>query len=358
MARQDFKAIEGPEVWHGADLRRTRDWVWPWTAEELAEIDAAVAAAGHGGKSWERIERADFPLPNVAAKLAAVAEELESGRGLVKLTGLPVAHYTPAQLKTLWFGLARHLGTPLFQDCHGQLMREIRDEGGDLGARHGQLQDPKAGGAFLSSKARTYGSGPLRFHTDRCDVVGLLTVRQAKAGGLSKIASTPAIHNAMLARRPGLLAELYEPIWRSRLGEEAGGETAAYPLPVFGLRDGKFTSHFSRTYIEAAQLQPGTPAMGKRQWEALDLLQALAEELCFEMRLEPGDIQLLNNHVIYHARTAFEDDAASGQDRLLYRVWLAMANSRALPVDHAVLWRDVAAGALRGGIGQDGVPAN
>ena len=85
---------------------------------------------------------------------------------------------------------------------------------------------------------------------------------------------------------------------------------------------------------------------------ALDLLAELAEELCFEMRLAPGDIQLLNNHVVYHARTPFTDDPAAGRVRLLYRLWLAMANSRPLPADHAVLWRDVAPGALRGGIGQ------
>ena len=35
----------------------------------------------------------------------------------------------------------------------------------------------------------------------------------------------------------------------------------------------------------------------------------------------------------------------------LMRLWLAMPDSRALPDDHAVLWRDVSAGALRGGIG-------
>ena len=40
------------------------------------------------------------------------------------------------------------------------------------------------------------------------------------------------------------------------------------------------------------------------------MLMALAEELCFEMTLEPGDMQLINNHVIYHGRTAFEDDRA------------------------------------------------
>jgi hypothetical protein len=70
------------------------------------------------------------------------------------------------------------------------------------------------------------------------------------------------------------------------------------------------------------------------------------------MRFAPGDIQLINNHVIYHGRTPFEDDSASGQDRLLLRLWLAMPNSRALPEGHEVLWRTIEAGALRGGIGQ------
>jgi hypothetical protein len=78
--------------------------------------------------------------------------------------------------------------------------------------------------------------------------------------------------------------------------------------------------------------------------------------LAFQMRLAPGDMQFLNNHAVYHARTAFRDDPATGRVRRLYRVWLAMANSRALPADHAVLWRDVRAGAPRGGIGQHGVP--
>jgi hypothetical protein len=82
------------------------------------------------------------------------------------------------------------------------------------------------------------------------------------------------------------------------------------------------------------------------------MLMAVAEEECFEMRFEPGDIQLLNNHVIYHGRTAFKDDQSTGQDRLLMRLWLSVPNSRALPDDHAVLWGDVGAGKPHGGIAQ------
>ena len=214
--------VRGACAWHGAELARDDSWVWAWSNAELAEIEDALAAVRKAGLAWHQVERGDFPIDRVAGRLARVAEALEAGRGLVKLVGLPVEAYAPDDLKIIWFGLARHLGLPVFQDCHGQLMREIRDEGGDLGARHGRLG--AVGQEFLSSKARTYGAGELRFHTDRCDVVGLLAVGQAETGGSSKVASSAAVHNALLARRPDLLDLLYRPIPRSRLGEEPGGE--------------------------------------------------------------------------------------------------------------------------------------
>jgi hypothetical protein len=160
----------------------------------------------------------------------------------------------------------------------------------------------------------------------------------------------------MLRRRPDLAAALYEEMWRSRFGEEDATDDSSYPLPVWGVRDGKFTSHYSRTFIEAAQRRPEVPRLSPAQAEALDLLHELAEELCFEMSFAPGDIQFVNNHVIYHARTAFEDAPEQGADRLLLRLWMAVPNSRALPEGQEVLWRNIAAGALRGGIGQSGVP--
>jgi hypothetical protein len=340
-------------VWRGEDLAQDRSWQHHWREGELAEIDEALGRAQAKGLNWQQVTAENFALDKVAQRLAWAARELEEGRGLVKFIGLPVAHYDEAQLRLIWMGLAQNLGTPVYQDCQGQLMRDIRDEGGDLGARHGHLVAKDGGEAFLSSKARTYSNGELRFHTDRTDVVGLLTVQQAARGGVSRLTSTAAVHNEMLSRRPDLLELLFQPYHRSRLGEEPGGGDVVYALPVMGLCRGKFTSHYSRTYIEAAQLLPETPPMTAAQWEALDLLAVLAEDLSLEMRMAPGDIQLLNNHVIYHARAPFEDDPAAGQVRQLYRVWLAMANSRPLPADHAVLWREVAAGALRGGIGQE-----
>ncbi len=56
--------------------------------------------------------------------------------------------------------------------------------------------------------------------------------------------------------------------------------------------------------------------------------------------------------MIYHARTTYRDDPRPGRDRLLFRLWLSMPNSRPLPPGHQVLWGRIEAGALRGGIAQ------
>ncbi len=347
--------LSGPWAWQGHELKRRHTWVHALSGEELAELDAALADGCRRYSGPPRpVDARAFPLPSLGPRLAAMGRELEEGCGVVKITGLPVTAYDDDALRRLWFGIGSHVGTPVYQNTEGELMHVICDEGPDVGARYGQVATDDAGGTFLSSRARAMSNRLLRFHTDRCDVVGLLCVRQARRGGVSRIASSVAVHNEMLRRRPDLVERLFAPYHRSRFGEEAASNGATYALPIFAVRDGKFTSHYSRTYIESAQLLADVPAMDAAQWEALDLLHAVAEELCMEMVLEPGDIQFLNSHVTYHARTAFEDDPRPERRRLLYRLWLSTPLSRALPQGHEVLWRSTAAGAPRGGILQRG----
>jgi hypothetical protein len=298
------------------------------------------------------VSREAFPLPGLEPLLRRAAEELENGLGLVRLGGLPVERYPTEDLRRLLFGLGCHLGTPVYQTARGELMGDIADEGPDVGKRRGELRDPASGEVFLSWRSRAQSNGPLRWHTDRCDVVGLLCVNQARRGGESRLASAVAVHNEIVRRRPDLAALLYREIPRSRLGEEIGGERCYYPLPVFAVREGRFTSHYSRTFVEAGQKDSNVPRMSAAQWEALDLLAEVASEVSFEMTLRPGDLQLLNNHVIYHSRTAFEDHPEPERKRRLHRIWLSVPNSRALPEGFEVLWGRVEAGALRGGMCQ------
>lgn len=347
---EQFKALGGRAAWTGADLRADQEgWRLPLAQQSLAEIESALRHARGLGLAWHQVTAETFPLETFVQEIARAADELENGRGVIQFKGLPVDRFDADALKTIFFGISSHLGRPVYQSAKGELLGEIRDEGADVGQIRGQMNNPD-GTSFLSSRARAQSAAPLRWHTDRTDVVGLLAVGQAARGGVSRLASAVAVHDAMIARRPDLAALLYEDIHRSRLGEEADGAESIYGLPVFTVTDGRFASHYSRTYVEAAQKLTSTPPMSPAQWEALDLLAGLGDELCFEMELEPGDMQFLNNHVVYHARGDFQDDPATGRVRNLYRIWLSMPNSRRLAPCFQTLFGRTEPGALRGGI--------
>jgi hypothetical protein len=339
--------IVNTAAWKGLDIVNNPRWQFYLEEADIAEIDAALQHSKNLKLNQRSIQADQFPLNIVKTKFAQIAGELEEGCGFVRLRGLPLDRWSRTDLELVWMGLASHLGQPVFQNSDGQLLREIRAESGDVGQRHGQL--PTGNGKFLSSRARTASNAELRYHTDRTDIVGLLCTGTASRGGLSKIVSSITVHNEMLARYPDLCNLLYLDLPRSRMGEEVGGESVWYHLPVWGIRDGKFTSHYSRTFIEALEYVPGAPKITSKQWQALDTLAMLAEEQHFEMELAEGDIQFINNHVIYHSRTAFEDDPSAVRQRCLWRIWLS-APHRALPPGHSVLWREVESGKVRGGI--------
>jgi hypothetical protein len=334
-------------AWKGLDIVSNPRWQFSLEEADIAEIDAALQHSKNLKFNQRNIQADHFPLNIVKTKFAKIAGELEEGCGFVRLRGLPLDRWSREDLELVWMGLSSHLGQPVFQNSDGQLLREIRAESGDVGQRHGQL--PTGNGEFLSSRARTASNAELRYHTDRTDIVSLLCTGTASRGGLSKIVSSITVHNEMLARYPDQCNLLYLDLPRSRIGEEVGGESVWYYLPVWGIRDGKFTSHYSRTFIEALEYVPGAPKITSKQWQALDTLAMLAEEQHFEMELAEGDIQFINNHVIYHSRTAFEDDPSAVRQRCLWRIWLS-APHRALPPGHSVLWREVESGKVRGGI--------
>jgi hypothetical protein len=181
----------------------------------------------------------------------------------------------------------------------------------------------------------------------------LFCISNGIAGGLSKIASSITIHNEIARRRPDLLQVLYQNYWRMRPFDEEGDADRTdrtFPMPVFARSpDGSFTSQYSRTYISQAQEIASVPRLTKAQIEAMDLLHAIGEEVCLQMPFEVGDIQFMNQHVTYHGRTSFTDDAATGAHRLLMRIWLSAPFTRPLPDGHRVQWGDIRAGAVRGG---------
>lgn len=338
--------IPGPSAWTGAELAADSGWIQTLQPSDVAEIDAAFRAAKARGLHYTTVKAGDFPLPGLAVRLNALLDQLENGRGVALLRGLPVADYDDEDLRLLWAGIGTHVGPLLPQSVDGKLMRDVRDEAGGQLARHA----PSITEGSLTSTQKAQSNGPLRFHTDRADVLGLLCVRQAGAGGESKVASAVAANNEILRRRPDLHELLCRPYWRTRETQDVGGGRMVYAMPVFGFRDGQFCTQYSRTFVEEAQRIEGVPKMTAAMDEALDLLAEVAEAQCHVFRLTPGDMVFYNNLVVYHGRTPFIDDPAARADRLLYRLWFAPANTRPLPESYRETWGSTEPGAYRGGM--------
>ena len=354
MAETARQPIGGPVAWYGKDLAAANAWVRHWSDDQIATLETALAAVDRAGIPTLSIRREDFPLPGFEPLIADLQHELEDGIGAVRISGLPVARYSLDDMRRIFWGFGMHVGTLLHQNARGELIGEVRDESGDAERTY---VEPVAG-RVKSSRARARSNGPLRFHTDRCDVITLLCAQNSMAGGVSKLVSIATIHNEMLRRRPDLLDVLFQDFYRSRPEDEDGLHAERwFKMPVFGMVDGKITSQYSRTYVEQAQEFADVPRLTPAQVEAMDLLAEIAEENCLHAPFVEGDMQFLNNHVIYHGRTAYEDDAASGKARRLMRLWLSVPNSRRLPAGFENLWGSTEPGAVRGGVTVQRVPA-
>lgn len=333
--------ITGPAVWTGADLLTNTDWIFEFTPAHLREIDSAIIATRH--MTPQSITKNDFDIPATAELLAAVGDELENGRGIARLRRLPIDRYDEKDIERMYWGISLHLGTPVYQNQRGERLNIIRDETRTANNRY------KTETGLKSAGAKAFSTDGLNFHTDTTDVIGLLCIRNAASGGLSKIASTAKAHNEVLARRPDLLEVLYADWWHLR-PEIMVGRTI--PLPLFGMKDGKLTSSFSPANLRKAHEHPNTPELTPRQIEALDFLLKVKEENCLQIGFEPGDAQYLNNHIVSHGRTAFTEGGDPAQSRFMMRVWLATPDSRPLPEGFDALWGDIAPGAIRGGAPQ------
>lgn len=339
------KPIDSPAAWHGSDLARSGAWRRALSVQEIASLERATELAV--GAPCPGFPATSFPVPELGPLFAWMADQLERGPGVVRLSGLPVDRLSRSAIRRLFWGFCANLGTPLHQNSTGEILAEVRDETG-VGAAIAPTIGP---GPVVSARTISRSAGALRFHTDKCDLLALLCVSNGISGGVSKIASSVTVHNEIARRRPDLLEVLYQPFWRMRPADEEGDrKDRLFAMPVFARAgDGGFTSQYSRTYVNQAQEDPSVPRLTAAQNEAMDLMAEIAEETCLNAPFEPGDMQFLTQHVTYHGRTAFTDDRQSGAERVLLRIWLSTPFSRLLPDDCAVQWGDVRAGALRGG---------
>jgi hypothetical protein len=178
----------------------------------------------------------------------------------------------------------------------------------------------------IADPRRYQAGGEFRMHIDPIDIVGLLCVRKAKVGGESHVVSAPAVHNALLAEHPELMDALYQGFHLYRPVLDRGGAPAltAHRVPVFGPdTDGRFASVCLPDPVLQGVLREGV-TLSPEQEQALAALDEAAHrhDLVLSMDLQPGDLQLLNNRVILHGRTEYQDHPDKTLRRLMLRLWL------------------------------------
>jgi hypothetical protein len=322
---QQRPIITGPAAWIGPEIQNDPSWIYRLDETAVEEIDHALAHAQRAGASIP-FSKDLFPLPRLAAALDRVLDELENGRGFVLVRGIPRTRYTDAECELLYWGLGVHFGMPVSQNARGHLLGHVRDEG----RIHA---DPKARGYQTSQR--------MDFHTDMLpvDVLGLFCLRTAKSGGASKLTSALTLHNVLRAERPDLLDALYGMFHIDWRGEEPAGEKPWFTLPMFSERDGKVTTRInSLPYYDSAARHGAQYGPTAVQREALEMVQEIANRpnLMLTMDFQEGDIQLINNHIMLHAREAFEDYPEPGRERHLLRMWIAVADERRRPLADAL----------------------
>lgn len=305
------QVIRDSRAWRPATMDGTDPWHYQLTEPCLAELDAWIQAGIDDGGA---ITASAFTQPMVAcaACLGPVRTALSPGHGFVMLDRVP-EHYTTTQANALYWGIGQLLGQPVAQNTEGTLLYSVRDMG----------QDIAQGARFSVTNAES------SFHTDGAfwdeipDLIGLLCLATAKAGGESQLISGYTVHNELLATAPDALRTLYQDFYFDRRGGIRVGESPVARHPILHWDEMELTMRYLNYYIHVAHEkieEPLTPA----QADALASVEALLSrpDLRLEFRLEPGQMLFTNNHWILHNRTAFVDHAEPERRRHYVRLWL------------------------------------
>lgn len=309
--------VTDPAGWAPEALAGDTGWIYRLSDADIGDIAAAVEQARERGLALVDLTAAEFPLGRFAGVVADVREELRNGRGIVMLRGLPVEAFGIDGAAMAYFGIGTHIGTPKRQNAKGHVLGHVKDLGGDY-------NDPNTRGYLTRAE--------MRFHCDLSDYVGLLCLRKSKSGGESRIASSVTVYNRILADRPELVRELCnEWYWTKHQQVSTADEKPWFKAPIFMFERGVFSARGLGAYVLKSQGLPGVPDFTPAQRQAIDAYKAAVEASAVDIGFEPGDIQLLNNHVMLHTRRAFVDWPEPDRKRHLLRLWLSDADARVLP---------------------------
>jgi hypothetical protein len=319
MARMIYEHASASFAWKASSFKSPSDYMVELTSDDRGELLGAVGALERSGRlaPIHALAKSDFRLGELGKKLERGYEEVRSGKGFIVLRGLPLEGLSLDQFTACAWGVGTYFGRALSQNAQGELVTSVIDATAE------------------DATPRMYRSNlELRPHSDITAMISLACWHESASGGASIIVSGVTVHDAIRERSPELLAPLYRGYHYHRLGEEGPDEepTTPYRTPVFANRNGQLSCRYQRSGIAAGQRERGV-ALDARDIAALNLFDAIAAapENRLAFFLERGDMIVVNNYTVMHARTRFTNFLEPERQRRLVRLWLDAEGFRDVP---------------------------
>ena len=305
------RAADETFAWRAKDIK-PGDWRVTIPKDVLEELDGLAAALSGYQGPIEELTPAAFELSATAELMARVRDRIDRGMGFALLDRLPVERWDLQTSKAVAFLVASFLGPIVMQKWGGTRAYDVNDTGTAMG--HGVRRST----TNLAQEFHTDGA----WLTETPEIMALACLRQAASGGASRVASLANVHNILRARHGELVPELYRSFWWDRQAEHPKGEPRCSRHPIFASSGGRLAVRYYDDYIRQGHRLMNAP-LGTKAAAALDAMQAVLEEPgnWIEFRLEPGQIECVNNRLLAHARAAFRDRPGLAGRHLL-RLWV------------------------------------
>jgi alpha-ketoglutarate-dependent taurine dioxygenase len=303
--------VTGPQAWT-RDSVTPGEWVVSLTPAAVDELRTVVSRLRREPLPMLLLRPEQFELAESARCMARIKELLTAGMGLAVVDGLPMDEWSDEEAIAVYWLLGQFLATPVATKWNGTMTYHVTD----TGKRFGYGVRGSATNVELS------------FHTDNAfgrtlpDYVGLLCIRPAATGGISRFCSLYSVHNRMLAEHPDLLRRLYEPAYYDRQAEHAADAPKVMTARMFRYDGRKLHARLVPGLIRRGYEMVDEP-MDDQLVEALDqLARTIADQsLWVEFTIERGQLQYLNNLECAHFRSSFTDSEDPERKRHLIRVW-------------------------------------
>jgi hypothetical protein len=314
--------IEGPSVWRRRDVGDD-DYRVVLNGACLDEIRRVADEVRAYPLPTILHSPAEFDMTNCHMAMAEVRRILRQGVRFAVVDRVPVEEFDTETAKTIYWLLGSMVARPVAQKLDGTMIYDVHDTG--LAALPGSGVRPDKTNIEI------------RFHIDNAynttppEIVGLLCLRTAKSGGVSRVLSFHTVHNELLARCPRHLPRLYQPFWFDRQREFFPGEPAIFAAPVFEDHD-ELLARFSVHQINSGYAMRGGPVDGAGAAALAATLDIFEDpDLSIDFEFAPGEIQFVDNRALGHSRTEYEDHPEPERRRHLIRLWLRDHGRRAYP---------------------------